>query len=474
MLGFSVMPLAAFVGVVFGCVAFFKSIVNVAAAMHLLVIVLIFGGIVAVNIGAGGLAVPFRDIFIVLPLYLCIFTTREGQRAATLIPVDVTLAIVFFVLVTMVCVLNPEGGSAAQTLIGLKVWLFYIPFVVVGITVAHQPKVTVGLFRQILFWGSIACGVGLLQSLLVRLWGYDVAIRIFFGQYASRVTQGFAYFDRGGGIYRIPGTFSFVTQYAGFLYLFLTVAIIVANVDPDPRIRRFGTVAVFAAVLAGVLSGSRAAILVFPALLLLYGLFGVLPLRLLLFAPVGVAIWAGGLALAGTNPVDYFLFGQELAVHYTQDFIFQQISYALDLGPMGSGLGASTAAARYAIGGAAIDDGPLLFFESYFAKAAAEMGYLGLAAILIVFAVVAWRGILTIVANLYSREGAIIAPAVVYLGYNLVMSAKGFVLDVDPGNIFFWLLLGVVVGLDRGRRVEPVASEASRAAPGEAEAYKVP
>jgi hypothetical protein len=67
----------------------------------------------------------------------------------------------------------------------------------------------------------------------------------------------------------------------------------------------------------------------------------------------------------------------------------------------------------------------------------------------------------------------IVAPLAMYLLFNILNFFKGSPLDQDPGNIFFWLLLGVVLGFRRSA-AKPVtafeqlgAVEALRAGPAE-------
>jgi hypothetical protein len=46
----------------------------------------------------------------------------------------------------------------------------------------------------------------------------------------------------------------------------------------------------------------------------------------------------------------------------------------------------------------------------------------------------------------------LIAPLAIYILFNLAYSFKGFVIDTDPGNVFFWLVLGLMLRLDRDLR----------------------
>jgi hypothetical protein len=457
MMSMTSFPLVLLVSGAVGAYFFFRCMASLSVALALLVVVLFFGGIVAVNLGGGGYAVLFRDACVVLPLYINVLSNPAGRQALTALPVDLLLSLLFFFLVVAVCLLTPVPAPAAQILIGLKVWLFYIPFVVVGIVVAGRASLTVGLIRHVLFWGFAACVVGLIQSFLVRVIGYEAAIHLFFGDSADKVTQGFARFYVAGGIYRIPATFSFSAQYGSFLVLYLTVAATALNMDPDERVRRFAGLAIFVAFLAAILSGTRALVVVFPMMLVAYALCGLLRSRVLLIAPVAIVAGLLVLELAAIRPIEYFSNGEQLVGYYTDEFIVPQILEALDNGMFGLGIGASTSGARYALGGTAIDDGPQIFYEVYFAKAAVELGWIGFVAVGILLAGIAARIASTMFAHFGRRDFAVIAPACIYIGYAILMSFKGSVLDTDPGNIFFWLLLGFVIARSRG--TERVAAD---------------
>jgi hypothetical protein len=441
---------AALVGLVVGALCFLRSLVKFESGLLFLVIAVLFGGIVSINFGSGAFAILFRDTFIVLPLYLGFFFGRAGQNALASLPADLVLVLFFLLCVMMMCVFVPTQGSVFQILIGAKVWLFYIPFAVVGIAIAGEPALLRSFLRQILLLGFAACAIGLLQSLLVRVFGFETVMGWFFGRGAAQVTQGFAFFDMVGGVYRIPGTFSFAAQYAAFLYLYITVAMIASNTDPHPQIRTIARVAIFMAVVAGVLSGQRAAILVFPAIISAYALCGLLNVRFFLLAPIGIGAAIAAFAYSGIEPVAYFFWGIDLA-EQNRGFLWDQVSEALSGSSiLGAGIGASTGAARYAIASSwAGQADPTLKFESYFAKAAAELGVFGLVAITAILALVLLRALNLLLRYRRTDLNLVVAPLVVYLAINIVSSFKGWPLDTDPGNIFFWLCLGLLIGADR-------------------------
>jgi hypothetical protein len=452
MLDSPLFPVFALAGLAAGAFCFLRSVSRWEKGLELLFLVMIFGGIITVRLGSGVYSILFRDVFIVLPLYAGLFSRRSGQEAIAQIPADLALALMLLLIVVFICTLNPVDAPVGQILIGIKVWLYYLPLVAVGIAVSAEPEAMLRMFRALFFIGGAGCAIGLLQSLLIHVLGYDAAIQMFFGGSAAQVTQGFASFEEAGGIFRIPGTFSFTAQYGYFLFAYLPVTIIVSHIDPNRSIRKLASIAVYLTVVAGILSGTRAAILVFPAMLGVCALFGVLSARLIAFAPLGLGAAAAAIAFSGIDLTSYFSYGEDIASEYGHNFIFQQISDSLDYGLLGAGVGAATGGARYAMGGDAVELGTALGFESYFAKAAAELGWLGLGAVSLLFTVIALRMAILLFRNWRRPENAIVAPISVYLGVLIVTSFKAWPFDTDPGNVFSWLFLGVAIGADRFSR----------------------
>lgn len=456
MLGSPLFLLLAPVGLAFGIACFVRSMSGVDRGLHLLIVAVFFGSLVGVNLGSGAFAIIFRDAFIVLPLYLGFFASRTGVDAMARIPSEIFLTLFLLCCVIGLGTLNFAGAKPLQVAIGLKVWLFYIPLIVIGIAVASDPQLLTRMLRVMFFWGTLACAVGLLQAFLVRTIGYQPAIELFYGSHAYSVTQTFAYFGDVGGVYRIPGTFSFSAQYSGFTYVYLTLAVILSNADPNPRIRSFAGLAVFAAVLACVLSGARSAIIVTPLFLLLFMASGVVKSRLLVLAPIGIAALAAAIAFSGLELLSFFAWGLDLL---TSDDGFQyaasEISGGLEYGLFGMGVGRATGPARYAFTSWSgdVDDTFVCCFESYFAKASAELGWLGLLIVALLFAAIFLRVGSAFLSNRRNRGNAIIAPTAIYVGYNMLSSARGWPLDLDPGNIFFWLFLGLAIGVDRLQKV---------------------
>ncbi len=431
--------------------------------LQLLILAILFGGIIGARLGNTALPIVFRDVTLVLPLYVAFAFSKAGRDAIGRVPLEIAAAICLFLAWLLFCALNSTRGSGLQLLIGLKVWTFYLPFLLVGIALASRPHALFATFRALLVFGLVAIGVGLFQGLLVRLIGYVPAMTLFFGTSAASVTQGFTEFDVGGGIYRIPATFSFGSQYVAFLFLFVTIAIIETNIDPKPLFQRLGHFGFYIGTLAGLFSGTKGAFLMFPLYVLAFAGCGLIRSRMLIAAPIAIAVAAWTFSAANLDPVDLVSFGAQQAEQYGENFIVQQVADATRHGAIGEGIGTSTGAARFAAQGS--ETRSALGFESYFAKSAAELGTIGLIIVSILLIVVAIRAGTLAVRHLGGSFGQIVAPLAIYIAYVLVTSLKGYPLDIDPANIFFWLSVGLVAGMGRNAELVATASVQRDAAP---------
>lgn len=438
-----------------GALCLFVTLRNWENGLRLLILVVLLGGIVAVRVANGGVAILFRDIFIVLPLYGAVLMSGGGAEAAGRLPADLACGVAVLVTYILLSVLNPSFIPPLQMVIGLKVWLLYIPFLVVGAALARNPPALFSMLRFFLVVGMIPVAIGLLQYVLARVWGYDAAISLFYGTAAESVTQGFGYFE-DVELYRIPSTFSFASQYVQFVFLYVTIAAIEWNGDPDRLFRRIGQVAFCVGLLAGVFSGTRGALVTFPMLIGGFCLFGVVGWRVFLALPVAIGLVAAAANLADIDLYSLFSYGDELASDYAKNWIFGQIADGLQYGPFGAGIGASTGGARYATSDF-IGAGSFLGYESYYAKIAGELGSIGLVIFAAFFVWITFRVIVSTLQHVHRPTHAIVAPLAVYIIFQFLYSFKGYVLDTDPGNIFFWLALGIIGGLDAWLAMPAVA-----------------
>jgi O-antigen ligase len=107
------------------------------------------------------------------------------------------------------------------------------------------------------------------------------------------------------------------------------------------------------------------------------------------------------------------------------------------------------------------------WYESWYVKAVLELGVLGLIALALLLASLLRRLLRAhkriADPNLRSISAALIA----FWIWHLVYSFKGPFLDIDPANVYFWLLGGICVRLyflDRPQASHPVEARRQGAA----------
>jgi hypothetical protein len=272
-----------------------------------------------------------------------------------------------------------------------------------------------------------------------------------YGPAAMDATQTLGLFEVGGGqILRIPSTFTFELQFFGFTLAMLAPCFALAFGDPSRAWRRFGSAMLIFVAMAGFLSGARAAYVFVPLLVaLMYwlnrGLSGAL--RAVCYTAAGLA---GALAISRIAARPLFGLISGLFEDYAVNTAYGGLVESLTSSWFGHGTGTNTGSARYAL------ERPEFFraIENYYAKAAYELGALGLLLLIAVFVALLVLGF-RILRRL--RDPGLRATAAALLGFLIVAmlcSFKAWLLDLDPVNVYFWFFAGVLAclpALDRAR-----------------------
>ncbi|MGO1119635.1 hypothetical protein ACTL6U_13050 [Rhodovibrionaceae bacterium A322] len=435
--------------------------------VYLLWFITIAGGLSLMLRGTGlQLLGPLqKDFFFVLPLYMgFLMAGRDMLDRVEVPPVVLALFAGFTLLVILQCA-NPSVYSPMVAAIGVKVWLLYIPLIYVAGAYLDDKDALVKLMRIMMLTAILPCAIGLFQWFLAGILGLKGAISLFYSEAGAKAaTQGFVAFDYGGTFYRIPSTFSFATQYFAFTLTMIVPAMIVMRSDPEAKWRFIGRLVLLLVVAASILSGSRSAFVFVPFLILailvcdgsIRGSIG----AIMLFPPVLIGV----VNLAGFDLLNILGQVSKLGAHYGSSIAAGGPLEAMALYPFGVGTGMNTGAARYALGGSTALTG-IVTFESYYAKAIVELGFLGLIFIAGIFAVLLLNGVglRQRLRDPYLRgvAGAMIA----FIGLIAVNSTKGWVLDIDPVNVYFWVFVGILFrlpGLDRQTSTAPSQTEVVR------------
>jgi hypothetical protein len=426
---------------------------------------------------AGGLSLSLRgtglqllgplqkDFFFVLPIYVGFLLAGRHALGHSKVPPLILLLLAALALLVILQTANPSVYSPLVAAIGVKVWLLYIPLIFVTGGYLDDRDRLIRLMRVMMLTAVLPSLVGLLQWFLAGIMGLKGAISLFYAEETARAaTQGFVAFDYGGIFYRIPSTFSFATQYYAFTLTMIVPAMIVMRLDPEAKWRFLGKLILLLVVAAAILSGSRSAFVFVPFLLLailvcdgsIRGSIG----AVMLFPPVLIGV----VNLAGFDLVSMLGQVTKLGVNYGSEIAAGGPLEAMNLYPLGIGTGMNTGAARYALEGATTATTGVITFESYYAKAIVELGFLGVILIAGLFAALVLTGfsLRRRLQDPYLR--AVAGAMVAFIGVIAVNSTKGWILDIDPVNVYFWIFVGILFrlpALDHQPAADPHSSDAT-------------
>jgi hypothetical protein len=414
--------------------------------LYWLVTYLPFAGAVTIALNLWWASLLFKDIFFVIPLYIAFFARFVFvSECLTGFPRRVAYLMLCLLILTIVQARNSGVANPIMALIGLKVWLFYIPICLVAYAFVDSFERMLGLFRLLVVLSFIPAAVALVEILMVHQFGYLTAMQMVYGAAASEATQGFSVFRVGQGSFgRIPSVFTFETQFLGYSLAMLIPAYVLWRADPSPRWRRLGSCALLTAALDTLLSGSRGAYIFTPLILTLVFLFdrGVAGL---LAAICGAAVltWTTAGAIFGIALWHMYGVVGGLFSDYARSAAYGGLVQAIAAAPLGMGTGTNTGAARYALA----DPDAFIGIENYYAKAAYELGIPGLLVVAglfltIIFISLKARGKM-LTPNLRCGANALLA----FLVAIFLISFKGWQIDLDPVNVYYWLFAGILLKL---------------------------
>ena len=388
----------------------------------------------------------YKDGLFVLPTYLgflasLVMRRQRPPRLARLFS-GLLLALGLLVVGQMA---NPGVANLTMGLIGAKVWLFYIPlyFLTAALVVSRQQMTF--LLRLMVLVAIVPCAIGIAEFALGRLYGHLTVMEAVYGTLAPEAQQGFGVYEVGGGLLPrgTPSTFTFVTQFFGYLLSMLAACYAVWRTDPSPRWRRLGRYMLLVVALNALLTGARSAFIFVPLSLFLAfcldrGLRGLLQAIALAGGMLG-----GALLLLSMRAIGLFEHVADLFVTYAQGTAYELLVQALVSAPLGNGTGTNTGPARYALP----DPASFVALENYYAKAVYELGVPGFLLILALFGVLILQGF-RIRRRL--QDPALRSCAAVLLAFFVTLalnSFKGWLMDLDPINVNFWVFAGLLAKL---------------------------
>ncbi len=462
----------AFVGALAGVRAPIAPLIGVAVALAglslawrrgvlVLLVVLPFSGVPVFMAGESGLAV--RDVAIVLPVYAG-FALWMTSRRETVLP-RVGVALPALALFAVLVVAHVAGApSLLVGAIGAKVWLAYLPMLAVGYHFVRKAGDFDRAMKLTALIGLVPAAIALAEWFIAArypqagVWSNNFGpFRHLYGSWYAQVQANGLALPVGSHTFvvpRVPSTFTSSTQF----YLFGMVAY-AAGLSKALRTGdwRWGACAAVLA-LGAIASGQRQAYLAVPALAVASVVLGAPDrARLIKMLLAGAAVVAVLFASA-SSPLRVV---SVLPAHVREAAGTGggELRGALATGAVGHGTGWDTQAAlRY--GGSASKR----YVENWYGKASLELGVAGLAAIAIALASLQWR----LLAGLRRMDGAsrrAAAPLCALLALMTATLFKGPVLDLDPMNVYFWLLTGMLLAYIACARRDGDGARAEAAVP---------
>ena len=417
-----------------------------------MLVVLPFSGVPVFVAGTPGQA--FRDAAIVLPLYAA-FALAVASAGETALP---RLGIALPVLAAFgaaVLLRVPGAPSLLVGVIATKVWLAYVPMLAVGYRYVRRIEDFSMALRITALLGLIPAAIAIAECLIASRGEHspDPALlvndfgpfRYLYGGWYEHVRHSVVSFYSDGGhvfvIARVPSTFTSSTQFQAFALIAFA-----AGVAQLLRSRDARWLACTVVLAAGALaSGARIAYVAVPSVALVSLLLARPRIRYALVLPAGALVTAAAMGVAAIAGADIIGIALLLPAHIQQQLgtANRELGSAMHAGILGHGTGWDTPSAlRY---GHAADR---RFIENWYAKTALELGPIALAAMVVAFTSLHLR-VLRGLWRVPFETRQLAAPVCAVL---LVMTAalfKGPYIDLDPLNVYFWLLIGMLLAVVR-------------------------
>jgi hypothetical protein len=455
-------------GGLFGIAMWANTMMNWRSAVWLLLWWTPFMGlsvVVAHNVGGGSaLALLSRDVLIVAPLYVALFLFTRNQPYHR-VPWHVTAAYAVFSFIVLACCANPKIPNPLVAIIGTKVWIGYMPLMFVGAVFLRSEKDLLGVLRAMVAMAWIPWVVGIVQYIGALTIGFEETMTFFFGDYASLATGRFSCFDFGAPLCRIPGTFQFNSQYGVFCTFMLFPLFMLLAVEQNKGWRGFAAMSVAVGFIAGFTSGARGNLILMPLCVMMIYFF-----RFRMKGGMQVMMGLGGAAfvvfnLMGIDADKAYGTAGKLGAEYGRDLVVGGFADGVAKGGLfGQGTGTNTGPARHAFEDTSQMQAEYGYYiENFMAKTLAELGILGFFALLFCFLIV---GLHLLQGQFSCRDQRLkdaTATITAMVAFTAATSVKGWALDVDPLNFYYFLLVGfgfAIPHIDRATQVAAAHAQA--------------
>jgi len=396
-----------------------------------------------------------KDFLFVIPAYVAFLAWALRRRVRIDFPGAPTALLVMLGLLVALQALNPALPNLLVGAIGVKVWLLYIPLYFLAYHLVRDRDELFRVLGLVSLAALVPALVGIAEAVLFRS-GQAEFVYGLYGDAAAAATQNFTalQLEGGGVLRRVPGTFSSWTQYYAFAVTM--VAVTYAWWRGSLAGTRYGLAGLgvwLTMVSAALLSGARVAFVAVPAVIALAfllergfrpgGLSGLVRRLVVPVAALAAAVTLLGLGVSELVRETAW----KARLEFTETFL-GRFGQATELTLGGFGTGIDTIASRYAYSRQELF--PAVegtWYESWFVKVVLELGIPGLVLVLSVFAVILFRGFDAHRRLRDPRLRAVSAAILAFLVLNVLAAVTKPYIDLDPVNVLFWFLAGLLARL---------------------------
>jgi hypothetical protein len=346
--------------------------------------------------------------------------------------------LVLFAGILTIYMVVPSPVNTMSELVAIKQRLFYVPLIVVAWFFLRTFD---DLKWLVIAMAVYAIGVSLFGMYLffagpegLRHIGANYSAVFYTPMGPSNVTD-----------WRVPGTFTSAGQYGAYLMANLIfVAGLLMTVGLERWMRVVGIVAVVTLVLAMLVSGSRAPLVLGTAGVGLIAIASGRLSRSAMWALLLYGIFAYGFVAFGPGVQDRLgsIVASENLQRFQKTYFGQLFLPSLFANPLGSGLGIATIGARHFA-----DLYQVVLVESYLGILAVETGWPGLVAFILVELailqiIVSQRRLMTA-----SPYGMLWLALAVYVVLTIMILPVSTAIDSAPSNFYFWFAVGALIRL---------------------------
>jgi hypothetical protein len=378
-----------------------------------------------------------KDLALVV-IYVRVFGERLLKHQPLFYKASFNKPLTILLVVALVQLFNPNIHAIEVGLVGLRSGFLYMPVVFLVPELINSPQA-----RQFFGWFLLIVALPIALYGIIQFYqgpetyyslgpGFQQATFITIGEFSNTK------------IFRPNSTFSWPSQYAAFLSFVFLFAVGQAF-QSGSKLKWLAWAELPLLVYAIMIEGQRTDFILLPVAVI--GMFLAMG-RFKLSLPLVIPLVLGVVLVLNTEAGSIFLDRFSTISQNKDEVLFTRLAAGwgntvngLTLSPIGVGTGMATLGAQY------VNDSIPYFFEGYYGKIAAELGWVGLAVYLLLLLVIAKFMLQSFRKMPTISEKWLVLPLIAFLFVSYYRNFTSNYLDLAVVNLFFWFSIGYVFSL---------------------------